>query len=138
MPVTYRIHRDIGLVHISYTGFAVLDDSFAAIGRYMRDPDFRPGQKQLVDLSGVTGYEKDFAKLMALQARKVEAFSDGPASLAVYYAPTEPGLSMARLIARSWRELGVIVAVVHDDEAEAMGLLGLPETSLDALENRLA
>ncbi len=136
MPVSYRIHPHLGLVHVRYSGFVRLADSFDIIDRYMRDPDFAPGQKQLVDLSAVTGHEQDYARLLELQARKLDAFRTGPQSLVVYYAPSEPALTLARLIVRSWKDLGFLVPLIHDDEAEALALLGIAAPSLDALAAR--
>ncbi|MDF0601456.1 hypothetical protein P1J78_11990 [Psychromarinibacter sp. C21-152] len=138
MPVTYRIHRDLGLVHIRYEGVAWISESFEAVERYMQDPDFRPAQKQLVDLSALTEIKMVYAQLFALQAKKAEAFLRGPENLIVYYAPTDYAQSLARMISRSWDDVGDVVPVVHDDEAEALALLGLSETTLDALQKRSA
>lgn len=136
MPVTYRIYEDIGLVHVRYEGKALLQESFEAVGRYLRDPGFRPGQKQLVDLSGVTAFEEDYARLMALQAKKAEAFFEGPENLIVYLAPTEITRTMARIVVRSWRDIDAVVPVVVETEAEALEVLGLADTSLDDLAKR--
>lgn len=133
MPVTYRIHPDLGLAFVRYTGFALLDDSFAAVGRYLQDPLFAPDQKQFVDLSGVTGFETDYARLFALQAKKAEALMSGSETLIVYFAPTETTLSMASLIARSWDDVEAVVPVVVSTLEEACTVLGLELAVVSAL-----
>lgn len=136
MPVSYHIYSDIGLVHVQYSGFAKLDESFESIGQYLRDPGFRPGQKQLIDLGGVTGFERDFPRLLALQAKKAEVFDSGTQPLVVYLAPTETARAMARQITRSWEALGVIVPVVQESEADALTVLGLRQQRLADLARR--
>ena len=137
MPVTYKIYKDLGLVHVRYSGFGVIDESFAAIARYLADPAFRPGQKQLVDLSDLTGYEKNYAKLFELQAHKADAFMPGPETLLVYYTPTGPSKEVGRLIMRSWEDVGAsVVPIILEDETEVLSVLGLGVASLEELTKR--
>ena len=138
MPLSYRIYPDIGLVYVRYSDHADISETFEVFARYMADPEFRSGQKQLVDLSAVTSFDKDYAALLALQARKAEAFLRGPETIIVYYAPTRATREFASLAMRSWEELDAIVAVVQDTEAGALEVLGLAEKSFDALEERPA
>ena len=136
MSVSYHIHLHLGLVYIRYSGFAVLQDSFEAVGRYLQDPDFRPGQKQLIDLSMVTDFEKDYAKLFELQAKKAEALLHGTESLFVYYAPTNETQSMAQLICRSWNDIAAVVPVVVATPHEASSVLGISAQDFEALAAR--
>jgi hypothetical protein len=133
MAVRYQIYLDLGLVHVRYSGTAILDESFEAVGRYLQDPGYRPGQKQFVDLSDVTDYEKDYAKLLMLQAKKLEAFLRGNESLLVYYAPTALTQELSNLIARSWEDIGAVVPVVVTDREAAMSVLGLAPDVFDGL-----
>ncbi len=137
MPVTYKIYKDLGLVHVRYSGFGLLDESFEAIERYLRDPGYRPGQKQLVDMSELTGYERDYTRLFEMQALKADAFLPGPETLLVYYTPTGPSKEVGRLIMRSWEDVGTsVVPVILEDEAEVLSVLGLDVASLDELTKR--
>ncbi|SIN94684.1 hypothetical protein [Vannielia litorea] len=138
MPVTYRIFPEIGLVFVRYAGHASISETMQAFGRYMADPAYRPGQKQLVDLSAVTGFDTDYAALLAIQAKKAEAFLRGPETVMVYHAPTPETAAMARLIMRSWEELDAIVPILQDTERGALEVLGLTETSFSALARRPA
>ncbi|QDC10172.1 hypothetical protein FHY55_13350 [Oceanicola sp. D3] len=138
MPLSYRIHPQIGLVFVKYHGHAAISETFEAFGRYMADPAYRPGQKQLVDLSAVTSFEKDYAALLEVQAKKAEAFLRGPETIICYYAPTPETREMANIVMRSWDELDAIVAVVQDTEAGSLEVLGLAEKTFDALAKRPA
>lgn len=139
MSVTFQILPRRGLVYVRYEGFARLADSFAAFGQYAAHPDRRPGQKQLVDLAGLTGLEKDYAKLFELQAKKAEVFLAGEAqTLLVYHAPNELSYGMARMILRSWEPIRSVIPLIQQTEAGALELLGQPETSFAEMLERAA
>lgn len=134
MSVSFRIFPRRGLVYVRYTGFARLQDTFAAFGEYMQHPDCRPGQKQLVDLSEVTGFEPDYAELLKLQAMKADIFAAGGGeTLIAYYAPNDAVLRMAELVVRSWEDVPGVVPLVMQTEAEALAVLGQREDSFAAL-----
>ena len=127
MSLTYTIIPESGLVYVRYVGTARLAETMEVFGRYAQDPAYRPGQKQLVDLSGITGYERDFLEMVKLQARKAETMStNGAQSLAVYHAPTSVSLEMARLVGRSWEGLEKVVVRVAQSEDQALEMLGVP------------
>ncbi len=137
MSVTFHILKSRGLVYVRYTGFARVEESLRAFGAYAQHPDCRPGQKQLVDLSGVTGFERNYAELFKLQALKAEVFNDGATqTLIAYYAPDPTVYAMARLIERSWEPFPSVVSLVQQDEADALALLGQPEKSFAELLER--
>lgn len=134
MPVSFRILPERGLVFVRYTGFALLDESNEVFGQYAAHPDFRPGQKQLVDLSGVTGVETDYVKLFALQAKKADVFlGTGAQTLLVYFAPTPIAMDLAESVIRSWEPSGAVIPLIQEDEQEALKLLGQPERSFEDL-----
>lgn len=134
MSLTFQILPSRGLVFVKYQGFLKVADTFAAFGEYMQHPDCRPGQKQLVDLADITGFEKDFANLFALQAKKVEVFARGGIeTLIVYHAPTRASRDMSRIILRSWEPFDGVIPLIQDTEAGALALLGQPEQSFDEL-----
>lgn len=136
MPVTFHILPARGLVYVRYEGHALLEETMIAFGRYMQHPDARRGQKQLVDLSAVTGIERDYTKLMAVQARKADQFvGDGVQTLIVYLAPGRLALELAHMAVKSWDSFESVVPLVQEDEAQALSLLGQPETRVtDLLE----
>jgi len=134
MSVTYRILPDRGLVYVRYEGYTRLDDTLALFARYAVDPQMRPGQKQLVDLSAITGFEQDFTKLMQVQAQKVDVFATGGVqTLLVYYAPTPLGRELAGLALRSWEPFDAVIALIQEDEAQSLELLGQREHSFAEL-----
>lgn len=134
MSVSFRIFPDRGLVVVRYAGVLRLEDTKKAFAEYAQHPDCHPGQKQLVDLSGVTGYEPDFVKMMEVQAQKADVFgSEGAETLMVYLAPHKMAKDLARLVLRSWEPFDSVVALVQDDEVQALELLGQPEHELDEL-----
>ena len=73
MPIDVRILPKRGLVYVRYEGGISVPETAEAFGAYMQHPDMRPGQKQLIDLTRVTDWDRDFAGLMRLQAGKADA-----------------------------------------------------------------
>lgn len=134
MSVEFTILPDHGVVYVRYAGVARASDTMAAFESYMQDPLFTPDLKQFVDLSGLSGMDPDYLTLMKVQAMKADAFMKGKAeTLLVYFAPTELALEVARLAAGSWDGVERVVAIVQQDEAEAMAFLGLPGLTMAAL-----
>lgn len=137
MTVSFRILKNHGLVYVRYVGRARLTETMTAFGDYATHPDFRPGQKQLVDLSGLTGWDGDFLELMKIQARKAEALTCRESqTMLVYYAPTALSFKLSKLALNSWDGLDGIVALVQQSEMGCLTLLGVAERSFaQLLEN---
>lgn len=139
MSVSFRIFPRRGLVYVRYEGTARIDATSQAFAEYAQHPDCAPGQKQLVDLTHLTGYDEDYVKLMQVQAQKADVLAQGPVeTLMVYHAPNAIALKVAHLAKRSWQDVPGMVAVVTEDEAEALALLGQSEQSFSALLDQMA
>ena len=94
MPASFRILPERGLVYVQYSGFIRLADTQRLIQAYLAHPDRHPGQKQLVDLAAVTGFEQDFVGLMAVQAAKAAIFFAGsPSRISGRRAPSSSSSS---------------------------------------------
>lgn len=70
MPVTFRILPAHSLTYVRFSGQVDLNETFAEFDNYTRHPDFRPHQSQLIDLTEVRDYERDFSRIMELQATR--------------------------------------------------------------------
>ena len=139
MPVEFQIFPKRGLVVVRYSGFATVNDTLTATEAYISHPDYVAGQKQLVDMTDVTGFEKDYVRFMEMQARKTERLVRSDLqSLVVYIAPTAVSRDLSAMFVRSWNDIGSVVPLVQDSEAEALALLGQPEETLDILLATLA
>jgi hypothetical protein len=101
---------------------------------YLAHPDYAAGQKQFVDFSRITGFEKDYVGFMNMQAAKAERLAgQNVQSLAVYYAPTPVSQDVSAMFIRSWADVPEVVTLVQHTEAEALALLGQPEKSVKEL-----
>lgn len=139
MSVSFRIFPERGLVYVRYDGAVVVAETFAAFGEYMAHPDCRPGQKQLVDMSRVTEFERDYAEIMALQARKADLFTaQGAETLIVYLVGGPNTKELARVIMRSWEPFDGVVPLIQTEEADALQLLGQPEATVRDLLDRVS
>ena len=134
MPLTFRILADRGLVVVRYSGHATIDETMAATKAYVASPDYAAGQKQLVDMTRITSYEKDYVRFMEMQAAKAERLAGaGVQSLVVYIAPTPVSQEIAGLFIRSWADVDAVVPLIQHSEAQALALLGQAEDSIDKL-----
>ena len=134
MPVQFRIFPDRGLVVVRFSGDVLIEEAMEATQAYVAHPDYALGQKQLVDLSQVTSYEKDYVRFMEMQADKADRFAaSGVQSLVVYIAPTPVSQEICTMYLRSWDDVDAVVPMIQHSEAEALTLLGQPETSVDML-----
>ncbi len=132
--IEFRILPRRGLVYVRYEGTIVVSDSAGAFESYARHPDFHPGQKQLIDLGAVTGWEPDYPRLMALQAKKAGAIlPPWHETLFVYYAPSRATREIAGMVLRSWEDVPAVVPLILTSEAEALAVLGQPEQSFSEL-----
>lgn len=139
MPLTFRILPDMALVYVQYSGAVCPRDTMQVFGDYVKHPDFRPGQKQLVDLRYVTKVELDYPELIKMQAKKAEGFHvPGAPTLVAYLAGPPATLRAARAIQRSWDGTSDVIARIFTEESDALGFLGLPQTDLQSILVRTA
>lgn len=134
MPVRFQIVPQRQLILFSSHGVIALQDSMDIVAEAAAHPDYRPWLRQLCDLSRVTAVERDFPKLLRMQARILEDLDPGAGELVVlFYAPTGPGQEMAHMAQKSWEGLNSVIVRIQDSETAVLDLLGLPETRLDDL-----
>ncbi|MBU2994494.1 hypothetical protein Q4555_06005 [Octadecabacter sp. 1_MG-2023] len=139
MPVEFNIFPERGLVVVRYSGYASVNDTLTASEAYVSHPDYASGQKQLVDMTRVTGFEKDHVQFMEMQARKAERLAhSGLQSLVVYIAPTATSRDLSSMFVRSWADVDAVVPLVQHSETEALALLGQQEENIDILLATLA
>jgi hypothetical protein len=134
MPVEFKIFQKRGLVVVRYFGFAAVKDTLTATEAYVSHPEYVAGQKQLVNMTEVIDFEKDYVQFMDMQARKTERLVRSDLqSLVVYIAPTATSRDLSAMFIRSWIDVDSVVPLVQDSESEALALLGQPEETLDIL-----
>ncbi|MBY4891715.1 hypothetical protein KUL25_02925 [Rhodobacteraceae bacterium N5(2021)] len=139
MPLTYEIFPSRGVVLITYSGRADIDETARVFADFAQHPEAKPGQKHLLDLSRVTDVERDFPRLMALQARKAgELGLPIMPSMLVYYCPTRISRHMADMVYKSWDGLNGPALAIIEEEAEALALVGCPEASIADLKRRVS
>lgn len=135
MPASFRILPEHGLVYVRLYGHIWPAESLEALRNYLRHPDFRPGQKQLIDMGGIEVMERDFTGLAGLQAEMAGAFlGSEPQVLMAFLAPTPMSQFAAAFAARPWEPFDHFVARVLDNETAAFDFLGLTGLRLSDLE----
>lgn len=135
MPVTFALLPQRNLVLFTYLGEVTMQQVAQVVAEATLHPDHRDGMSHLCDLSRVTGIEKDFAALLKMQAQLTESFAVRQSDrIVVFYAPNPVARSIAQMAKRSWDGLNSVIVLMHEDEAEALALLGLPERTLSDLQ----
>jgi hypothetical protein len=134
MPVAFRILPSRALVLVTYSGVAGLQETIERTAECARHPDFDLRYRHLVDVSRITGYERDFPGFFAMQAKVMESYPpQGQDQIFVFLAPTRQGQEMAQMVRRSWDGLNWAIVRIVEDEGQALDLLGLREHSISEL-----
>jgi hypothetical protein len=134
MPVSFRILPQHALVLVTYSGVAGLQETIERTAECARHPDFDLRFRHLVDVSRITGYERDFPGFFAMQAKVMESYPpQGQDQMFIFLAPTRQGQEMAQMVRRSWDGLDWAIVRVVEDETQAITLLGLREQSISGL-----
>ena len=122
---------DKGVVVVRYSGHATVREGMEAFRAYAKHPDYAPGQRQLVDLSGVITFKNTPWDLLKFHALKVSGLIvPGHETLMAFHAPTDVTWSMANQSARSWEGVSTVIARVFAQEDAALSFLGLAETRI--------
>ena len=131
MPASFQILPQHNLVYVRYSGLMLVEDSLKAFGAYAQHPDARPGQRHLIDLSRITDMERDFARVMQLQATKgADLAMRETETLMVYFANTPVSLKAAALAKNGWSASQGVIAIVQETEEAALSALGLAVSSI--------
>lgn len=130
MSGQFRILPDRGLIYVRYDGWLRLPDAEALMVEYYAHPDMRPDMKRLFDLSGLTGFDVDFPRLLAIHAENTHVYAEKKADMMmIVHAPTEVSREFGQLLVAPWRGVSGMVATVQSEEAAALAILGQPEQS---------
>lgn len=117
---------------VRYSGHAIIDETLEATAVYLAHPDYAAGQKQLIDLSEIVSFEKDYVRFMRMQAEKAERLACADVQyFAVYITPAN--VTVGTMFLRSWHAVPAVVPIIQPSEAEALAMLGQPETSIKEL-----
>jgi hypothetical protein len=139
MPGTYRILPAHGLVYVAYQGIATLNDARGLYDAYLADPDRRPEQKQLIDLTGIDDWERDLVGLMQFQADAAAGIYGADRSMMmVIHAAPGPSMRLARHFVDAWSAVDGMVITLQTEEAAALSILGVREESIAELLHSVA
>ncbi|TXH98482.1 MAG: hypothetical protein E6Q73_11770 [Pseudorhodobacter sp.] len=134
MPVNFHIFPDRNLVLARFTGHILLADCLSSAKAYSEDPQASPQQTQLIDLSGVTSYERDLVQIMSMMARLPDhLLKPGYEPMILYIAPSRVAQEIAGMVLKSMQGIEGVIVRVLEDETQALEVLGLAERSLAAL-----
>lgn len=129
MPTTFDILTPRGIVYIRHIGKITIADNMAALADYAKHPDAAPGQMHLVDFTDVTEIERDYARLMALQAKVADVVTpNNHETLLVMLATSSAAIETATMVKNAWEGSGSVIPNVVTNEAEALAILGQPES----------
>jgi hypothetical protein len=134
MSVQYQVLPRLNLALFAYSGQVTFAEALAAVAAVARHPDHHDTMRQLCDLSGVTGVERDFPALMQMQARMAEDLLPVRGErIVVFYAPHRAAQQMASMARKSWDGLDQVLVRVVDSEDQALALLGLKHAAISEL-----
>jgi len=139
MSVGFHICPSHGLVYIRYTGCVRIDQSLEVLKSVWNHDHARPGQKQLIDFSEITSFERDYARLFEMQSEKAASFVAGEfETVLVYYVTSPIGTELAQISARIWEEIPGVATRIATRESEALEILGVDKDGLAPFRAKVA
>lgn len=134
MPGTYAVFPDRGLLYIRFDGYVTLAEAEALFREYAAHPDVRSDMTRLFDLEGVTGWDVDYQRLLAIHAENAHRVTEVEGErFMVVYAPTPTSHALGQLIVAPWDGVAGMVVSVQPDQAATLAILGLREDTFDDL-----
>lgn len=131
MPVDYRILPEHYLVYFRIAGWLDIAEGIRVSDTFLAAPDYRKGMRRLLDLSTMTGWERDFTSIMKEQAQHLDHFDDPQRpTLIVVLARNKEAMSFAHAIRAPWESTGRALVVIVQTEAEALTVLGIDAPNL--------
>lgn len=124
----------MNLIHLRFEDQLTVDDTRAALARLQEHPDFHPWLNRVLDLRGVTSWERDYSRFMALEAENSARFTDQatpPILLCIADSPLSR--EIANFLRRSWENLDGLIFRMTSSEAEALSILGLQANKISGL-----
>ena len=90
MPAQHKIHTDLNLVYVTFSGRLTLSEIVVDNLAYDANPDMRFGQNVFIDASGVTDFRINFAGILALFKAFVAPFDRHEATfMTAIHAPSD-------------------------------------------------
>lgn len=131
MPITYTIHRELGLVVTRFTGH-VADEEFVELYRtLLQDDDYALGTNELADLRAVEDLDLSAGALRRVEALTAKRYAGSPAGFrTAIIAPRDQAYGIGRMY-EVFAEEGPENVRVCRDPADALEWL---ELDPDALE----
>ena len=131
MSVSFQIIHERGVVLARLSGQVLMADCLSTAAAYARHPEARPTQPLLIDLTAVSGYEKDYVNILQAMARLPDYLSrSGAERLVVCLAPTPLSRQISAAVVRAILSMPGGIARVAQTEVDALEILGLPERRL--------
>jgi hypothetical protein len=127
MPINITIIEDKNLAHVRFEGHATATESSEAFEAYLKHPQSRPDQHNIVDLSRVTDFDPEYLKISEFHAQMDAGVALVRATpIYVHIANTPVSRRMAQLTVNALAVSPNIIVRVVDSEERALEVLGLP------------
>jgi len=127
MPAGYKIYRDLKVKFVDVSQDACLDELLPLARQYFDDPEYDPGLRFLVDLSGVTGSTAQFADVFQLhQFYSVRLRQQTGRLQVAVVAPSDLGYGLTRMFVAALGKASKINVALFDTRADAAGWMNIP------------
>lgn len=134
MPIEFQTSLELDLVYARWWGFMTEEARRKNFEAYLQDVHYRPGRRELIDLSGITGTDFDFdrAQLLLHQLRMNGSRKD-MLTFRVILAPGEVPYGCARMFQAMAEATQNGHVKVFKTERNALAALELSAPTIEAL-----
>lgn len=139
MPIQYWILRDSNFTYARWYDHIDTAEMRRNFEAYLKDPFYKAGRPELVDLRGVTHSDVDIGGIsMLLNKANAQDFGQGPGTLTSILVTDGSGYGHSRQFQSLADMRDGIRVHISDSEKDALGVLGRPETDLQVFLNTQA
>lgn len=134
MPIRYVLLADPDLLYAEWTGVVTHEEWAETYRRYLSDPLYRPGRRELLNCSGLEDFAVDFSLVRGILGRiNRDAALHGAAGRSTLWTPDAMVYGIGRMFQSLAENARGIEVVVFRDAAGALADCRLTHPDFDAL-----
>ncbi len=131
MPIEYWILRDANVTYARWYDHIDTAEMRRNFEAYLKDPHYKAGRPELIDLSGVTSSDVDIGGvMMILNKTNAQDFGDAPGTLTSILAPDANSYGHSRQFQELAEPRGGVRVHISESERGALAVLGRTETDI--------
>lgn len=134
MPIDFSVSLDLDILVARWEGDVDVSEYRDGFTKYLQDPDYVLGRRELCDFSQVNNLDADFKRIWSVLTMVNNQAGGAPVDTqCAIYAPDDVTFGLARMYQSVADSADGVRVCVFRGEAEALKHLALPADTVDGL-----